>query len=378
MDITSLRRTAAEILAAAVFEMFPQVKLLGGSETYSGFYYDFVFPHLIHPELHLQIEEKMRQIVREKREVKVLEMVAVSAREFLKSKGLFSRAEQLEGKGLFQIIQIGNFIDLCGGDQVQNTAELSSFKLFPPISLDGKEMRILGTAHRSKEDLKEFIKQWNSYPRRRHEKMGEISNYWSSFEEGFVWLPAGVQVKEKLIRFFKKNLYRNALEIQCPQDSDRKTIYRKIFNDIEAEALLEVCLFRGEPNSIEDVGLLEPLEGTTIQITTSLKNVISFLQSIGKTLNILGFNYCVRFIPSRRKGREGKILTEALGNLQWSFETSAEEGEDFQVDFMVEDGLGRKWSAANILAKDCLSLRVVVERNLALLIELQGLVNFIV
>lgn len=377
MDLQKIRRTSAEILAAAVFEIFPGVELLGGSETYSGFYYDFYFPHSVHPELHIQIEERMRQIIREKREIRDLEMVAVSAKEFLKSKGHKVRAGQIEGAGLFPVVQMGSFVDLASGTHLKNTGQISYFKLFPTIPLEGREIRIMGAAYESKEELKDFFKKWNGYPKRRHEKVGENRHFWCTLEAGFAWLPEGLKAQEDLIRTFKENVIPGCCEVRTPC-LNRLLSHKDLLYKLNVDSIFEVCTIQGNPDEIEYVGLLNPIEGKQIQITTSLKNMNSSLQSIGKTLNILGFSYNIRFVGSRRNTRSGKLLQEALKALEWPFEEAEERCEFPRVDFLVVDGLGRQWSAACVQAQECLNVQVIVERNLALLLEIQEVKNFLV
>src|SRR3990167_776706 len=148
MDLEVLKRTAAEIAAAAVYELYPDVELLGGEATAIGFFYDFVFPHPIH--LHI-IEEKMKQIVREKRVIRTLVMVPFSASELLKSQGHYAQAEKLSGEELVEVIQIDSFHGLSKGPHLNNTVELTAFKI-KVESLPEKRMRIIGWCHRSKDE----------------------------------------------------------------------------------------------------------------------------------------------------------------------------------------------------------------------------------
>lgn len=374
----SLQRTAAEVLAAAVFEMFPEVVLLGGSETASGFYYDFYFPHPLNPELPFQIEERMRQIVKEERGISKQEMVGVSAKEFLKSKGHFERAESVEGPGLYTILRMGSFIDLVFGAVLKNSSEVSHFKIFPPVSMEDQKIRIWGVACESKESLKNFLKKKKSYEQTRHERIGELRKFWTMIDGKFVWLKDGLEARRRLSSLLKENFFPESMEVGCPNSSDRHLLHNKILKQKNVRAVLEEFLIHTEKSSVEDTGLFEPREAKAIQITTSIENAISFLQSIGKTLNILGFNYCVRFTPSNKKGARSRFLIDALQSLDWTVETSEEEDDLPRLDFLVADGIGRKWSAACVCAKESIFCHIIVERNLALLLELQEFVNFIV
>src|SRR5262245_50950312 len=61
-----LRHSAAHILASAVTELFPGVKVAGGPPIDNGFYYDFARDQPFTPEDLEKIEARMREIVAEK------------------------------------------------------------------------------------------------------------------------------------------------------------------------------------------------------------------------------------------------------------------------------------------------------------------------
>ncbi|MGB7979009.1 MAG: hypothetical protein WCF19_07635 [Chlamydiales bacterium] len=321
LDISTLRRTAAEIAALALSELYPGVHLLGGGETPLGFYYDFSIPYPVH--IHL-VEEKMRQIIREKREIRTLEMVPFSAAELLKSEGLLSRLGELSGEeGLVELIQIGKFYDLSPGPHLKNTAGLAAFKISME-PLPENSIRILGWCEQSKDALKQFLKKLDQYT--EPAVLGERMKLW----KGDVWLPAGLKMRQELTQFLKKKWFVNALEIGGPYGADRLELHRsmgvakvaEIWMPTSGETCIQVSFF-GKP------------EG----------EMISLLQSIGKTLTILGFDHST--VPV---GRE--------------------------VDYLVEDGLGRvhplvhvkKASRKGFLA-DGFYMTAVVERILFQMLE---------
>lgn len=287
MNLTILRRTAAEIAAAAVYETYPDVELLGGGETDIGFFYECYIPHPVQLEV---IEEKIRQIIREKRAIRTLEMVAFSAAELLRSQGHHHRAEELE-EGIVEIIQIGSFHDLSPGPHLKNSAELAAFK----ISLEPlphRRLKVVGWCHSSKEALKQFLKKLQSYT--DPSVLGEKRGYW----KGSIWLPEGLRLRQLLIHFLKKQWFEGAYEISAPQEGDRLTIHRSLGKGKVAEivdsSLLQISFFN------------QPEE-----------EMISCLQLIAKTLTILGFDHSV----------------VSMGQ---------------QTDYEVEDGLERKHSLVQV------------------------------
>lgn len=314
-----MRRTAAEIAALAVYEIYPNVELWGGGETDTGFFYDFYFSHPIHVHL---IEEKMRLIVKEKRPIRTLEMVAVSARGLLISHGHAVRADELE-EGLVELIQIGTFHDLCPGPHLKNTAELAAFKISVEQLPDGGT-RISGSCHSSKEGLKQYLKKLAEYT--APQQLGEQMGLW----KGSVWLPQGLKMRQYLIDYLKKEWFIDALEVSGPFDADRMDLHRSMGKSKVAEIWT--------PGAHE----------TQIQVSFFNKperEVISSLQSIGKTLTILGFNH-----------------------------SAVSMGQE--CDFVVDDGLDRSQSILKIKriprkgsSEVDFYITVIVEKLMYLLLE---------
>lgn len=268
MDLITYRRTAAEIAAAAVYELYPEVELLGGGETSTGFTYDFFFPHPIHAHV---IEEKMRAIVQERRPIKTLEMVPLSAREYLKSKSLFTRAEEIDDEGLVELIQIGDFIDLCVGPHLKNTFDLAAFKI-EAEDLGERRLRIKGWCHRSKKELKQFLKILSQYE--SPEKKGENLKLWKKE----IWFEKGLKEREHLIEFLKKEWFQDAFIISGLKEADRFSLHK----GLKHAKVAEIC----------HIGPWETLIQISFFGRTS-EDWNSCLQMIGKTLTILGFEHSI-------------------------------------------------------------------------------------
>lgn len=278
-SLNILRSTAAEIAAAAVFELYSDVELLGGNATDVGFWYEFIFPHPIHPHI---IEEKMRQIVQERRPIRTLEMVPFSASELLKSQGHYAQAEVIEDEGLVEIIKIGDFHDLSKGPHLKNTFELAAFKIVVE-PLGDKRMRITGWCHHSKNELKQFLKQLDAYI--EPQKIGESMGLWS----GLIWLSKGLVLRQKLIQFLKKEWFVDAFEIQGPFVEDHYELHKR----------------QGQKKVAEEWSLGH--RETFLQVSFFDK-MISPLHLIGKTLTILGFDHSLSL--------EGFVVVDGIGRSQ--------------------------------------------------------------
>ena len=126
-----------------------------------------------------------------------------------------------------------------------------------------------------------------------------------------------------------------------------------------------------------ETGLLDLDGGDKIQISSYclpqnlFDTFISSLQSVEKTLNILGFK-CSLLLVGR--GRSDKSVQKLLKILSlWAKEFNLgleEEGREARLDFLVEDRLGRKWAAFSfLLAEKGFYLIGSIERLYALLLE---------
>lgn len=212
----------------------------------------------------------MKLIVREKRQVRTLEMVAFSAAELLKSRGHLSRVEELsEEEGLVDLIQIGDFYDLCPAPHLKNTAELAAFKISAE-ALPEKGLRLVGWCEKSKDGLKKFLKKIEHYV--DPERLGEQMGWW----KGPVWLPPGLEMRQSLIRFLKKKLFCGALEISGPVESDRTVMHRSM----GASKVAEIWPFSSKETHMQ-ISFFGKAE----------EEFISSLQLVGKTLTILGFDH---------------------------------------------------------------------------------------
>ena len=379
MILSILNRTAAEIAAAALFELFPNITLLERGGTSVGFFCDFRFPHLLPPGAEVLVEEKMRQIARERRPIRILEMVPLSAREFLIKEKQGELAKTIDfDDGLVEIFQMDSFVSLSSGPHLKNSNEISAFKLWPMEVLQKGSYRLTGCAFAKKEELKIFLKRVHAYKQESHLAIGERKNLVKVCGESLVWLEDGIKGQGQLIETLKEHLFKNCLEIRLLSSGARIDLHASLAEEMKARPLhlAEVYQTPIESWSLE-TGLLDLDGGDKIQISSYclpqnlFDTFISSLQSVEKTLNILGFK-CSLLLVGR--GRSDKSVQKLLKILSlWAKEFNLgleEEGREARLDFLVEDRLGRKWAAFSfLLAEKGFYLIGSIERLYALLLE---------
>lgn len=198
-------------MAAAVLDVFPGTILVEGRGLRQGFYYDFIFTFSFREEFLVLIEERMRKIIKEKREIKKIEMVPVSAAGFLRHKGQPLRAEAAESSPdtLISLMQIGEHVDYQEFDFSEDVGIVGSFKLLK-FSEVGGATRILGTAFSSKEELKAALKEEISIEPCDHRKIGEEMKLFAPVEDSgyWRWLPNGDILRQQMLELLPKTFLR--------------------------------------------------------------------------------------------------------------------------------------------------------------------------
>lgn len=208
--------STSHIMAQAVMELFPDVKLGIGPPIENGFYYDFDSSHHFTPEDLTQIEHKMLEIIKkdikfERRELKKEE--AVKLFKQLNQPYKIELLEELEGE--ISIYENGGFIDLCEGPHIPSTGVIGAFKLLKVAGAywrgDEKNQmlqRIYGVSFPTQDELTEELKRLEEAKERDHRKLGKELELFSIFEEagsGLVcWHPNGAIVRNIIENFWKK------------------------------------------------------------------------------------------------------------------------------------------------------------------------------
>ncbi len=130
-SIDTYRHSASHILAQAVKELFPDVKLGIGPSIEDGFYYDFDREEPFTPEDLTKIEIKMKEIIKADQKFEKTELDKKEAEKLLKKMEAPYKLELLselpDEKAIFY--KNGDFTDLCKGPHISSTGEIKAFKL---------------------------------------------------------------------------------------------------------------------------------------------------------------------------------------------------------------------------------------------------------
>lgn len=236
-----LRHSNAHLLAAAVTELYPDVRYGIGPPVQDGFYYDFAFSKPISESDLRAIESRMRRIAQEDRPFVHDTMTREQALAEFRRRGQDYKIELINDKvegDEVSLYRTGEFLDLCRGPHVKSTKDLKAFKLMRVAGAywrgDEKQpqlTRIYGTAWPSQRELEEHLKFLEDAEKRDHKKLGRELKLFTVDERvgaGLpLWLPAGATIRRELERFIvDEELARGYLHVRTP-DVARLDLYRQ-------------------------------------------------------------------------------------------------------------------------------------------------------
>jgi threonyl-tRNA synthetase len=230
-----IRHDAAHVLATAVKELYPGVKISIGPPIENGFYYDFDFPDGVsvgEDDLE-RIEQKMREHIKADEKFERSDISSAEALERFKAEDEPYKVELIEDLGVDSVSLYRNdgFTDLCRGPHGPGTKRIKAVKL---TSLAGAYWRgdssrpmltrIYGTAFFSKEQLEEHLKRLEEARARDHRKLGrELDLFWFSERSpgSAFWLPKGTTIVNQLLALMREEIGRRGYdEVKTPQIYD--------------------------------------------------------------------------------------------------------------------------------------------------------------
>ncbi len=217
--IYKLRHSLAHVMAQAVQNLHPGVKLGFGPPIADGFYYDFLFPDgmTITDDDLKAIQKEMQKIVKQDQPFVQEELPFDAAIARLTEMGEPHKVEyckELHEKKGFDTIGFytnGPFVDMCEGPHVENVRNLKpdQFKLHSIAGAywrgDERNVqltRIYGYAFESKPEVKAHIQAVEQARKNDHRILGQKLSIYSIADEvgkGLpLWLPNGAAIRHEL------------------------------------------------------------------------------------------------------------------------------------------------------------------------------------
>jgi threonyl-tRNA synthetase len=230
-----IRHDTAHVLAAAVMELYPGVKISIGPPIDQGFYYDFEFPEgaEISDADFDRIEAAMKKHIKAKEQFARVDITVEQAIEKFKAENQDYKVELVEdlvtneGAETVSLYTNGPFTDLCRGPHATDTSKIKAFKL---TSIAGaywrgdanRQMltRIYGTAFLSKEDLDEHLHRIEEAKKRDHRRLGKQLDlfHFNELSPGSpFWHPNGMKIWNALAQLWsEQNVQRGYKEVRTP------------------------------------------------------------------------------------------------------------------------------------------------------------------
>ena len=230
--------SSAHVLAQAIEELYPGVKLWVGPAIENGFYYDVDLGDDIISEKDFKtIETKMIEIARGKHDFKMRSVSKSDALKLYEDKNEYKvdLINNLED-GTISFCDHSSFTDLCRGGHIPNTGIIKAVKI---LSVAGayykgdeneKQLtRVYGVSFPKQKELTEYLNLLEEAKKRDHRKLGkelELFTFSRKVGQGLpLWLPKGAALRERLENFLKAAQKKAGYEMVVTPHIGQKELY---------------------------------------------------------------------------------------------------------------------------------------------------------
>ena len=235
------RHSASHLLAAAVLELYPEVKLGIGPPTETGFFYEFVRPEPFTPEDLEKIEAKMHELAAKDIPNERKLMPKAEALELYRNNKQQFKCELVEEKATDPMVSFyttGKFVDFCRGPHIPSTGRIKAFKLMNVAGAywKGKEgnpqmQRIYGACFVEPKQLEEYLQKLEEAKRRDHRRVGkELGLFTVSDQVGSglpLWLPKGATIRRILEDYILEQERRAGYQHVYTPDLAKVELYKR-------------------------------------------------------------------------------------------------------------------------------------------------------
>ncbi|MGJ8550547.1 threonine--tRNA ligase [Winogradskyella wichelsiae] len=230
--------SSAHVLAQALEELYPGVKLWVGPAIDNGFYYDVDLGEGTISEKDFKaIETKMIEIARGKHDFKMRDVSKADALAYYKGKNDYKvdLIENLED-GTISFCDHSTFSDLCRGGHIPNTGIIKAFKILSVAGAyykgdeNNKQLtRVYGISFPKQKELTEYLLLLEEAKKRDHRKLGkelELFAFSKKVGQGLpLWLPKGAALRERLENFLKAAQKKAGYEMVVTPHIGQKELY---------------------------------------------------------------------------------------------------------------------------------------------------------
>src|SRR5690554_5280668 len=231
--------SSAHVLAQALEDLYPGIKLTIGPAIENGFYYDVDFGETTITDKDLiAVEKKMLEIARGKHDFSMREASKEEALELYKKQGNEYKVELIENleDGTITFCDHDTFTDLCRGGHIPNTGIVKAVKLTNIAGAywrgdeNRKQLtRIYGISFPKQKELTEYLQLLEEAKKRDHRKLGkelELFTFSQKVGQGLpLWLPKGAALRERLENFLKKAQKKAGYEMVITPHIGQKELY---------------------------------------------------------------------------------------------------------------------------------------------------------
>ena len=236
-----VRHSAAHVMATAILELYPEVKLGHGPATDSGFFYDIYREKPFTPDDLVAIEQKMAEVVaRNEKFVRAYEPREQALSEY-KEHGEFMKEHFIEKftkpGDQVSLYKNGSFTDFCRGPHVPSTGRVKAFKVMSIAGAywlgDEKNpqlQRIYGTAFFNTKDLDAHFKHLEEIKARDHRVIGKQLDLFSIQEvagAGLIfWHPKGAIIRKTMEDWMRDECLRRGYDLVVTPHVMRRELWK--------------------------------------------------------------------------------------------------------------------------------------------------------
>lgn len=360
-----LRYSAAHLLGAALIELFPETRLLGGGPCSKGFYFDCALPFSFETPMLPLVERKMKELPAREEQPSCMEMMSSNAADYLQHKrqeGLSLQAAQSEATCL-SLIQWGTYLAL--EETLPTFQELKWFRLVEFKKLQkmpwGEGLRIYGAVSSTKEALKEFLRANPRLAMDDGMAIGSRMNFWISQGKRLLWLPKGEKLRDQILRSWRTFAQKRGFSLLF-SGLDNLEATRLAHLESQLAATAEFGHFA------QDLLLQRSKEEHLLSCSISSLNLIRDFSKL------YSFEFKWFFCAGTRPRRLQKTIENVeqalqLAEIKYRIDPSNGGKDRIEVQARMRDELGRQWLMARMQVIPLHSGEVCISSSLCVSLE---------